>query len=81
MVPSDDWWLNALWSVTPTVLIGLIFWFIIRSIIRADRGERKAYARIEAEELERRARALGPAGSSDAGSSVDEAAPSEDNPS
>jgi len=32
------------------VLIGLIFWFVMRAIIRADRSERKAYARIEAEE-------------------------------
>ena len=37
-------------SLAPTVLIGLIFWFVMRAVIRADRGERKAYARIEAEE-------------------------------
>ena len=46
----DNWWLNALWSVLPTVSLGLVFWFIIRAIIRADRSERRAYARIEAEE-------------------------------
>jgi len=56
MVPIEDWWLNALWSVTPTLMLGLIFWFIFRAIFRADRGERKAYARVEAEERERRAR-------------------------
>ena len=46
----DTFWLNALWSVAPTILVGLIFWLVMRSIIRADRTERKVYARIEAEE-------------------------------
>ncbi|WP_353826684.1 hypothetical protein [Agromyces sp. SYSU T0242] len=46
----DDFWLNAIWSLTPTVLIGLIFWFVMRSLLRADRTERDSYARIEAEE-------------------------------
>lgn len=56
MAPADNWWLNALWSVIPTVLFGLLFWFIFRAVFRADRNERKTYARIEAEERERRAR-------------------------
>ena len=46
----DDFWLNAIWSLAPTVLIGLVFWFVMRAVIRADRTERDAYARIEAEE-------------------------------
>jgi hypothetical protein len=46
----DDFWSNAIYSVTPTILVGLIFWFAMRSIIRADRTERKVYAKIEAEE-------------------------------
>lgn len=49
----QDFWLNALFSVTPTVLVGLIFWLAIRSIVRADRTERAARARIEAEERAR----------------------------
>ncbi len=49
----QDYWLNALYSVIPTILIGLIFWMVLRSIIRADRTERRVYARIEAEERER----------------------------
>ena len=40
----------VIFSIAPTVLIGLVFWFIMRSIIRADRGERAAYAKVEAEE-------------------------------
>ena len=46
----DDFWANALGSLAPTVLVGLIFWFVMRAIIRADRTERKVYAQIEAEE-------------------------------
>ncbi len=50
----DNFWLNALWSITPTVLLGLLFWFIIRSILRSDKTERDTYARLEAEEREKR---------------------------
>nr|WP_104914159.1 hypothetical protein [Pontimonas salivibrio] len=50
----ENFWLNALYSVTPTILIGLIFWFIMRSILSADRGERKAYADIEDQERAKR---------------------------
>jgi flagellar biosynthesis/type III secretory pathway M-ring protein FliF/YscJ len=53
----ENFWLNALYSVTPTILIGLVFWFIMRSILSADRGERQAYADIE--EQERAKRGLG----------------------
>lgn len=51
----DDFWLNAIWSVAPTVLIGLLFWVVMRAVVRADRNERDAYARIEAEERAKRA--------------------------
>jgi hypothetical protein len=43
-------WGNVIFSVTPTILVGLIFWFAMRAIIRADRTERKVSAKIEAEE-------------------------------
>ncbi|WP_198165809.1 hypothetical protein [Agromyces laixinhei] len=46
----DDFWANAIWSLAPTVLIGLIFWFVMRAVIHADRNERRAYSRVEAEE-------------------------------
>ncbi|WP_166787988.1 hypothetical protein [Cryobacterium adonitolivorans] len=49
----DDFWANALFSLAPTVLVGVIFWIIMRAIIRADRTERNAYARVEAEERTR----------------------------
>ena len=46
----DNFWVAAIWSRTPTVLVGGVFWFLMRAIIRSDRNERKAYAEIEAEE-------------------------------
>ena len=46
----QDFWSNAIFSVIPTLLVGLIFWFVMRAIIRSDRTERKVYAQIEAEE-------------------------------
>lgn len=50
----ENFWLNAAYSVTPTILIGLVFWFVMRALLRADRGERDAYADIEREEREKR---------------------------
>lgn len=49
----QDYWSNAIFSVTPTILVGLIFWFAMRAIIRADRTERTVYSKIEAEERAR----------------------------
>jgi hypothetical protein len=45
-----DYWGNLIFSLVPTVVVGLIFWYVIRSIVRADRTERRVYAQIEAEE-------------------------------
>lgn len=45
-----DFWGNVLFSLAPTVLFGLVFWFILRAIIRSDRNERASYAKIEVEE-------------------------------
>ena len=46
----QEYWANALYSVTPTILVGLVFWFVLRAIIRSDRTERASYSKIEAEE-------------------------------
>lgn len=56
----QDYWLNALYSVIPTIIIGLIFWGVLRSIINADRTERRVYAQIEAEEREKLGMPPGP---------------------
>jgi hypothetical protein len=47
-------WTGVVWSLAPTVLVGLLFWLIMRAIMHADRSERKVYARMEAEERARR---------------------------
>jgi len=54
----DDFWAAAVWSLLPTVLVAILFFFILRSIIRSDRTERRVRAQIEAEE--RAARGLPP---------------------
>lgn len=45
-----DAFLDILGSLVPPVFIGLLFWFIMRSILRADSKEREVYSQIEAEE-------------------------------
>lgn len=48
----------VIWSIAPTVVVGLIFWFIMWSVIRADRHERDATTKLDAQmEAEERARA------------------------
>ena len=42
--------LQALAALVPSVGVGLLFWLALRSIIRADRTERAAMARLDLEE-------------------------------
>ncbi|WP_347977702.1 hypothetical protein [Microbacterium sp. ProA8] len=49
-----DYWVAVLWTLLPTVLVSLIFFFVLRSIIRSDRTERRVYAKMEAEERAKR---------------------------
>jgi hypothetical protein len=46
----QEFWSNAIFSVVPTIAVGLIFWLVMWSIMRSDRTERSSYAKIEAEE-------------------------------
>jgi flagellar biosynthesis/type III secretory pathway M-ring protein FliF/YscJ len=46
----QEYWSNAIFSIIPTLAVGLVFWFVMRSIMRSDRTERNSYAKIEAEE-------------------------------
>jgi len=50
----ENFWANAAFSVTPTILVGLVFWLIMRSILRADRSERSVYKKLENEERAKR---------------------------
>lgn len=43
-------WLVALEALAPTVVVGLIFWYVMRAVINADRAERRAAAQIDAED-------------------------------
>ena len=42
--------IDALLSLVPPLLVGGIFWIIMRSIIKIDSKERDTYSKIEAEE-------------------------------
>ena len=37
-------------SIIPSIGVGLIFWYVMRAIIRADRRERQLLAKQDAEE-------------------------------
>ena len=50
----DSYWVAAFWSLLPTVVVSGLFFFILRSILRADRTERRVYARIDAKERAKR---------------------------
>jgi NADH:ubiquinone oxidoreductase subunit 3 (subunit A) len=54
-------WDEGLWAIVPTILVVLLFWFVMRSILRADRTERAAQAKYEAE-VEARHAAARPSG-------------------
>ena len=42
-------WNDGLWALVPTIALSLLFWFVMRAIVRADRTERAAQAKYEAE--------------------------------
>jgi hypothetical protein len=44
------WLSDAGISIIPPVIVGLIFWLLMRSILKADSVERREYKKIEAEE-------------------------------
>lgn len=50
----DSYWGAVFWGILPTIVVLSLFFFILRSIIRFDRTERRIYARIEAEERAKR---------------------------
>lgn len=43
-----------LWAILPTLVVSVVFFYILRGAIRLDRTERKVYSRIEAEERAKR---------------------------
>ncbi|NMM17677.1 MAG: hypothetical protein HHJ14_11285 [Cellulomonas sp.] len=61
--------MNAFWSVfaavVPSIGVGLLFWLAMRSLVNADRTERAAIARMDAQEREAGTQAIAPAADSD----------------
>ncbi|QZN86066.1 hypothetical protein [Cellulomonas sp. C5510] len=43
----------ALAALIPSIGVGLVFWLVIRALVNADRTERAALARLDAQDLER----------------------------
>ncbi|MCW2163358.1 hypothetical protein B0I12_000484 [Microbacterium hydrothermale] len=54
LVGMDNTWVAMLWAILPTIVVSVVFFFILRNVIRMDRTERKVYSRIEAEERAKR---------------------------
>lgn len=50
----NDYWLDVIYAIVPTIVLAGAFWWILRSILRMDRTERRTYNRIEAEERAKR---------------------------
>jgi hypothetical protein len=50
----DQYWVTALLTIAPTVIIATIFFWILRNVLKLDRTERRVYAKIEAEERAKR---------------------------
>jgi hypothetical protein len=50
----DGFWAAVIWSLLPTIVVSVVFWFVLRSILRMDRTERRTYDRIKAEERAKR---------------------------
>ena len=61
--------MNAFWSVfaavVPSIGVGFLFWLAMRSLVNADRTERAAIARMDAQERESRAETIAPGRDSD----------------
>lgn len=45
--------MDVIAALVPSIGVGLLFWFVIRAVIHADRNERAALAAAEREERER----------------------------
>ena len=46
----QEYWANFVYSLVPTIVLGIVFWYVIRAVLRSDRREREVAARIDIEE-------------------------------
>ena len=51
---DSSFWSAVFWSLAPTIVVSALFFYVLRSVFRADRTERRVHARIEAEERAKR---------------------------
>lgn len=51
-------WVPIVAGIVPSIGVGLIFWYAMRGVIRADRNERAALAEVEAQHDAADAKAL-----------------------
>ena len=49
-----DTWQAVAVGLIPSIGVGLLFWYVMRAVLRADRRERDALARIDREEAQAR---------------------------
>ena len=63
--------MDAVWpylaAILPTILVAILFYFLIKSMLEGDRRERLAQRRFEAEQDRARGTALGRAGTDSEG--------------
>lgn len=73
---NQEWWLNALWSIVPTIIIGTLFGLILYAAMNADRKVRQIHAEVERDFAANGTDAVGgtSAGSAGAGSRPDASA-------
>lgn len=50
----DNFWVAAVWSLIPTIVVLGLLIFMLRGIVHMDRNERRTYAKVEAEERAKR---------------------------
>lgn len=48
-------WQAVAIGIIPSIGVGLVFWFAMRAVVRADRNERAALAKADAEQAAERA--------------------------
>ena len=57
-------WQAVAVGLIPSIGVGLVFWFVMRAVMRADRSERNALARIDGQDAQNAASADAPAAAS-----------------
>ena len=69
-------WEQVLVGIIPSIGVGFIFWFAMRAVIRSDRNERAALAKLEAaQDAADAARTAAPTASDDAADDARETPP------